>query len=856
MIQRITPETGLGSISITKGEATYDSANGILTFSKQPSFSYTAINDGFNEVKSSIVYATSFVDLYLPVQNIKNSKLDVFECIRNNTQWERLLSTTITPSAYKLELRKTFSNYEIIYGTDVAINGLPDITTPTSIPAPSFLRKHSGNDSYNGFIEIYFDNYRNQLAKSSILHIERKDGNSVWEMIYEIGVVWNSNLENFSTLSSELTFIDYYTDANTEYSYRFSFSKDGSVIYNSQEQSITATSGLGEIQVNQGAGTYNETTGKLTFSTIPTFNYTPVNGYFDSTDKTLQCSYERTPSWISGTQLDLSSITAANKIFDVYRQVQQTGDKNDIIGNTLTPEYYYLSFRKDTNDIQIYYFFSQPVTSGLLPNMYIPTEVMLSDNEKFVRTISGGQYDGYTEIFFDNYEEEIRKSNQVYVQRKTNNNAWETFCTVFTKWDGNTSPLFTDIPTSVIDFYSKKKTEYTYRISFNSYNNSTGDQYDEYSPSQKMTAKEGLGEITVTQGIESSFNRETGILTFITAPTFNFMDANGYFDRNYEYIVYSYPYETWTYQVRFNMDSITENKLNIYNEIENGNSGDYARIIGKTITPRNYYVELTKYMDNYSISYEIDIPVTTGYLKSIDVPDPLPEVPLPENEQFVRTHSGDEYNGYTEIYFDNYREEILNEIDWCIMRKEGDGDWVTIYELNNFPNNFTEVPDPLIDYYVVPGREYSYLLNFNWDTTQKNTAEAGLGEVNVTQKSATFDSDTGILTFTASPVFTYQPINVFFSNSQTLISFDYPLETWESSIDGVLTGNSNTLDVYQEIRKYGEADIAGMLGKPFTPTDYILRYCNEENSYFIRYDIRIPCTGIAPFVIPETLPSN
>lgn len=62
-------------------------------------------------------------------------------------------------------------------------------TTPAADPAPTgapFVRKHTGNDTYKDYTEIYFDGYQDTIknAPNLIIYRQKAGEENKWEGIY------------------------------------------------------------------------------------------------------------------------------------------------------------------------------------------------------------------------------------------------------------------------------------------------------------------------------------------------------------------------------------------------------------------------------------------------------------------------------------------------------------------------------------------------------------------------------------------------------------------------------------------------------------------------------------------------
>lgn len=236
--------------------------------------------------------------------------------------------------------------------------------TPSQTNTNTFIRKHTENDAFNGFTEIYFDNYEEQLSKSEYVFIKRKKTNDIaWQEIMFIDV-YGSSTPYSETLSNISPVIDYYVEENVDYLYYLEFGKPGVNRYDedSPEERNKSEKGYGEIQIVQGSASYDEETGILLFSNLPSFSYTPLTGIFDEYGIQKRFSYEG----YSILRINFSDIVDSK--VTIFDQNIQTF----MLGTTLTPGNYDISISKTYENYRVLYEAKFPMSPNM-PSITLPS---------------------------------------------------------------------------------------------------------------------------------------------------------------------------------------------------------------------------------------------------------------------------------------------------------------------------------------------------------------------------------------------------------------------------------------------------------------------------------------------------
>ncbi|MBQ0167350.1 MAG: hypothetical protein KBT02_09630, partial [Treponema sp.] len=150
--------------------------------------------------------------------------------------------------------------------------------SPSNSNPAGFLRTSS--DGYN---EIFFDNFTSEVSNTSMIAVLRKEADEeYWTYAFWIYQNYNvDHLENIPPLK------DYYATNGKTYTYQIQFSDTD---YSGEVQ-ITTNKSLGDVTVTPGTVEFNQSTGKLEFSTLPVFHYTPAGSFFDECNKSIVYSY-------------------------------------------------------------------------------------------------------------------------------------------------------------------------------------------------------------------------------------------------------------------------------------------------------------------------------------------------------------------------------------------------------------------------------------------------------------------------------------------------------------------------------------------------------------------------------------
>ena len=462
---------------------------------------------------------------------------------------------------------------------------------------PAFLRA-STNSVYQGYTEIFFDNYTDSVTSSDyIIIFRRKTGESNSRSIYIISSI-NGNFTDVPPV------IDYYVDSDTTYEYSLYFSNDDRTAFISYE----AAAGLGEPTCTQGTATYSNLI--LTFSTLPVFPNVQIDGYDSSTGVVYDKGYMgycfdftyNSTSFLDGNDLNL---------WDSLSRCYPQSELTELAGQTLTPESYYLKiYNSDstTSGIRISYSISFPITSGL-PDITLPTEWPSGggsgsggSDPAFLRASTNSDYQGFNEIYFDNYEEQVKASTYIGVYRGESDSSSRRLL----YWIRSEAGEFFECIPPLIDFYAVPGTEYRYFIHFSS-GESTSDK--------KFTTVNGYAP-SVTPG-NAVFNPETWDIEFSTVPVFINVPVSWFtsIETGLGYVV---NYDGTNWGVNLSLGDPNENKISLL---------DYSSFQGKIMKPEGYYLEYRK--DDVgdgidSIEYTIEFSDTTG-IPEFTMPSLVPE---------------------------------------------------------------------------------------------------------------------------------------------------------------------------------------------------------------------------------------
>lgn len=250
--------------------------------------------------------------------------------------------------------------------------------------------------------------------------------------------------------------------------------------------------------------------------------------------------------------------------------------------------------------------------------------------------------------------------------------------------------------------------------------------------------------------------------------------------------------------------------------------------------------------------------VLTGCPK---VDEPAPVTPE-DTTSFVRKHAGnDECKGFTEIYFDNFEEQLTQATEITIQRKTSNSNWENIYDISllSYGSLFTEL-DPVIDYYAEQGTTYTYRIvfmtptyNFSDSGEQSFKTAASFGPIEYTPGSSTYTESTGILTFSQNPSFTFTEPSDSHIVSQTIkytyeipgsqMSYAFNILVTQSSEYSILDIFNGSIDSWKNVAR----------GQTFTYDENTLNITFQKSDSLIVYQFTTDdSTGFPNIIIPST----
>ena len=261
----------------------------------------------------------------------------------------------------------------------------------------------------------------------------------------------------------------------------------------------------------------------------------------------------------------------------------------------------------------------------------------------------------------------------------------------------------------------------------------------------------------------------------------------------------------------------------IYGAISDFLDGYFARKF-------NAYSKLGKYLDAIS-SYET-LPVKPG-------------------KEFVRINS----SGYTEIYFDNYRDVLEGATFITIYRRSNNSDeFEYIGELWNPKGGQVDTSLKFVDYYVNPNTEYEYKFQTNHFSSGVNREKPtkGYGEITVTQGSATYDAVNAKLNFTTMPEFIYQEINEF-EDCWVEPKFYYTTTDYWNFWILLNSIRNNSIDINEKLASVWDPD--RYLGKIAEKSYFQIKFGKCIGNTEFHYVKEVPATNMPAITFPSEIKS-
>lgn len=570
----VTPTAGYGEMSITQGTATYDAENAVLNFTKLPEFTYKTVPEGFYVNKSIdyIVDRDHGYSLWMNIDDDNIQSIDINDVLLNEYHANEYLGRTSESVYFYLQIRKDEGNSTVTYTKIMQATNMPMITVPSKIKVPEFVKINN-----EGYAEIYFDNYAEQLKNSNWVDINRRIAGSYnWERIGQISI-YNGSID------LSITFTDYFVESGKEYEY----SIDGNN-FRSGTNKVTPTKGYGEITITQGAASYDSGKAILTLTTVPEFKYQSVIELNDYEVRE-QIYYVTSEGW----DLWMSLNGIQNNSFNINQiLVGQGEDAVKYLDKDAVKSYFIIQFQKQIGDT--WFCYEKTFQATNMPTFKFPSEIKIPE---FVRINDNG----YAEIYLDDYAEQLSYSNGFGIdRRKVGTNEWERVIDVWCENEKNISPDIT-----FIDYYVDSNTEYVYQLCCNNFQ----------SRVVKLTPRNGYGEISITPG-EASYNENSGILSFTTLPTFEFTEIEDSFS-SWQIIYIDNDIGTFN----INVESTENNEINIFDQLPR--QYEYERFLGKTFYEVVLWVDIQKKIsDDVWLHYFKNIPVTN--MPAISFPSEYP----------------------------------------------------------------------------------------------------------------------------------------------------------------------------------------------------------------------------------------
>lgn len=222
----------------------------------------------------------------------------------------------------------------------------------------------------------------------------------------------------------------------------------------------------------------------------------------------------------------------------------------------------------------------------------------------FLTYETSGTYKDFIKLDFSGYKEQLEKSNEMYIFRKTQNTSWEQAASMFVTGEDENIVNLGTVP-NIVDYYTNADTTYYYYLKF------SGNDFNDRTTAFSIDAKAGLGEITITPG-NATYNSETGDFVFSENPVVTYSEIpNGDYQSNF----------TLFYTNNF---SIHLNNLPAQGEATNlkttNNINNYS---GKTLKPDYYWFQSSTYPSGLQIRYT----------KMFTNMSNLPEITFPANEE-------------------------------------------------------------------------------------------------------------------------------------------------------------------------------------------------------------------------------
>lgn len=463
----------------------------------------------------------------------------------------------------------------------IVLTGCPKMNEPVEPDsnAKSFIRLHQGGE-YDGFTELFFENYKDSIKGSKSAYIYRKaEDETDYDVIYTFRV--KKQTEYLSPIPAV---IDYYAEKNVKYTYKLGFGDYDKPLTFSDESVFTTAKSIAKPTVTGGIATFDVNTGIFEFSTLPQIHYTPLSFFSSYATGRLSYSYNYNNSKYT-ISLAISKFTGTEKfnLYDYLQLIQYT----DLMGSTLTPDSFVLEMYNDESSF--YTFYDSYIDCPDLPIITLPDEIPC---EPFLKSSEQVSFAGFNEIYFDNYSDLVQRSTEIRIQRQKQNGKWETIYKIMSNSYGQ--PL-TELP-PVIDYYAEEGKTYKYMISFRNWNSEV--YLNEDTPPISITTANSYGPIVFSPG-SATYNSETGEFKITQSSSFSFTEPTSpvFFSSSLEY---SYQYDSVS---RYTMKLSLEGDTDIQQEFENA-VPDWKNIVrGKTMTPNSVLLNIDFSTSGLTVTY-------------------------------------------------------------------------------------------------------------------------------------------------------------------------------------------------------------------------------------------------------------
>lgn len=250
-VTSVTSTTDSVKLLNNKPVATYKAETGLMTFTTAPEI----------DLPESDMTAKLFVDYK---HGDKNFGLLVNENYASTLYWSRDYSDKVADyNSIQILLKKNDAASKITYSWVNIIDDSEQSGMPATITIPKPITQTITPTTEGNEISISVPYEKPYKTREMIITREKEDKSSS-----TIEIVANEYIP-----SGNFTVMDYFAKSGTEYKYSCTFySPDNKEICTSEDTSVTATGGCGELEFTsvKPVATYEPTTGIMTFTTVPT----------------------------------------------------------------------------------------------------------------------------------------------------------------------------------------------------------------------------------------------------------------------------------------------------------------------------------------------------------------------------------------------------------------------------------------------------------------------------------------------------------------------------------------------------------------------------------------------------------